>query len=489
MTESAANPDITPEPVLDRFYRWEEPDASVTVHLKPEMVDHLQASVLFGVDSARSAGNEVGGVLLGRRSLENGRTRIVVEEFEAVPREGQNHPHYAVTSRDAARFQAVLARGRQGTGRSVVGYYRSHNRAGLFLSADDLTLIRRFFPEPDQVFLILKTLPNRACTAGFFFWKDGEIQSEFTNSEVPLIPIAACAVGEDPPLAQAVNGNGPVPPTPGTERSGRRLWIAALLVATGATTLVVGLARHHPPRPHLDGGSGRAPAATAKGMPPASGAKPEPASVSNKSVTTTSQTSPIPTSSRKGRAPVGSLEFPPTADAVPPTRRQLSIPSVSKAQPAPPDLPLDASPSETAAAPPVPALQLSLPASPIAPPIEAPRTNPEPVTSLPPVPVEAHPLIGPQVIHEATPAVPRGVGLRITTDAQVNVEVNIDDKGRVTSARVVSTKGAAAALLTIEALKAAQLFRFRPAQQNGHNVSSVMVLTFHFEPTAQMKEE
>jgi TonB family protein len=92
------------------------------------------------------------------------------------------------------------------------------------------------------------------------------------------------------------------------------------------------------------------------------------------------------------------------------------------------------------------------------------------------------------VIHEATPAVPRGVGPRITSDTQVNVEVNIDDKGRVTNARVVSTKGAAAALLTIEALKAAQLFRFRPAQQNGRNVSSVMVLTFHFEP-AQMKEE
>ena len=129
MTGSAANPGVTLEPALDRFYRWEEPDASVTVHLRPEMVDRLQACVLSGIDSLGGAGREVGGVLLGQSRVENGRTRIVVEEFEGIPCEGQNRPQDAVTSRDAARFQAVLARERKGTGRSVVGYYRSHNRA------------------------------------------------------------------------------------------------------------------------------------------------------------------------------------------------------------------------------------------------------------------------------------------------------------------------------------------------------------------------
>jgi TonB family protein len=164
----------------------------------------------------------------------------------------------------------------------------------------------------------------------------------------------------------------------------------------------------------------------------------------------------------------------------------LNIPSVSKSQPTPPDLPVDGGPADTAVTPPVPSLQLPLSANPIAPPIAAPRTNPDVVTSSkPPVPVETYQLIGPQVVHEVTPAVPRGVGPRITTEVQVNVEVSIDDKGKVTAARIASTRGAAAALLTIEAMKAAQLFRFRPAQQNGHNVPSVMVLTFHFEPTAK----
>jgi len=92
---------------------------------------------------------------------------------------------------------------------------------------------------------------------------------------------------------------------------------------------------------------------------------------------------------------------------------------------------------------------------------------------------------GPQVIHRVPPAVPRGVAPLITTDVQVDVDVTIDANGKVTGARVVSTKGAAAGLLTIEALKAAQLFRFQPAQEDGRNVVSNMVLTFRFAKTAK----
>ena len=102
-----------------------------------------------------------------------------------------------------------------------------------------------------------------------------------------------------------------------------------------------------------------------------------------------------------------------------------------------------------------------------------------------PAALKARTFIGPQAIHEATPAVPSGVAPRIATDVQVNVEVAIDATGRVTGARIASTKGAAAGLLTIEALKAAQLFRFRPALENGRAVPSTMVLTFRFEPTAK----
>ncbi|HMC61974.1 MAG TPA: TonB family protein, partial [Candidatus Solibacter sp.] len=103
----------------------------------------------------------------------------------------------------------------------------------------------------------------------------------------------------------------------------------------------------------------------------------------------------------------------------------------------------------------------------------------------PPASPSAGTFAGPKVMHPVTPAVPRGVGPMITTDVQVDVAVAIDANGKVTSARVASTKGTAAGLLTIEALKAAQLFRFRPARENNRNVASSMILTFRFARTAK----
>jgi outer membrane biosynthesis protein TonB len=81
--------------------------------------------------------------------------------------------------------------------------------------------------------------------------------------------------------------------------------------------------------------------------------------------------------------------------------------------------------------------------------------------------------------------VPRGVGPLITTDVQIDVAVVIDAGGKVVSARVASTNGGAAGLLTIEALKAAQLFRFRPAQENSSYVVSSTILTFRFAKTVK----
>jgi TonB family protein len=88
--------------------------------------------------------------------------------------------------------------------------------------------------------------------------------------------------------------------------------------------------------------------------------------------------------------------------------------------------------------------------------------------------------MGPQIIHQVAPAIPLGVAPRVTTDIQIDVTVAIDESGRVTGARVTSKSGAAAGLLTLEALKAAQLFRFRPAQENNHAIRSEMLLTFRF---------
>jgi PilZ domain len=195
MKEPAAAAGVTTKPRLEDYYRWVEPESNITVCLKLETVDSLQLAVLRGIDSFSHAGNEVGGILLGRTELDDDRILVFVDDFEPLPCEHGNGRFYALTAGDALQFEAALAQCSARRPRSVVGYYRSHNRDGLFLSKDDLQLIQRHFCEPDNLFLLIKTLPSRACTAGFFFRKNGHVQSEYTDSEVPLIPVSVSSAG------------------------------------------------------------------------------------------------------------------------------------------------------------------------------------------------------------------------------------------------------------------------------------------------------
>jgi hypothetical protein len=117
-----------------------------------------------------------------------------------------------------------------------------------------------------------------------------------------------------------------------------------------------------------------------------------------------------------------------------------------------------------------------------APLITAPTVPPQ--TPDRPLPVERS-FVAPQIVHQVAPAIPLGVGPKITTSIQIDVKVTVDDSGKVIGAHVSSSRGAAAGLLTLEVLKAAQLFRFRPARENDRPVRGEAVLTFRFAPKAQ----
>jgi hypothetical protein len=382
-----------------------------------------------------------------------------------------------------------------------VGYYRSHNRNGLFLSPGDLQLIQRHFPATDNLFLIIKTLRNRACTAGFFFWNDGRIQSEFTHSEAPLIPISASADLESPASPAAVAPEAWLPRPP---EFTRRL-IRGVVITSVAAAVTFAVIRYWAPK-----AAPQTPL-VAQSSSPARTEMPKPASTRQplapspdppKRERATAEGQPA-TTLRGNRTPSISLPLPKTAVATPLAAADpVSLP-VEKAPAAATGSPLNGAPlnlPETVITPPPPAAQppLATPpllaAAPVATPVTPPTVAPPPRAegSAPPSPSIPSPVytrIGPQIIHQAAPAVPRGVGPKITSDVQLDVEVAIDAKGKVTHARVVSTKGAAAGLLAIEALKAAQLFRFQPAQENGRSIASVMVLTFRFDQVGQVNKE
>jgi outer membrane biosynthesis protein TonB len=92
-------------------------------------------------------------------------------------------------------------------------------------------------------------------------------------------------------------------------------------------------------------------------------------------------------------------------------------------------------------------------------------------------------LLAPRLLHQAVPAVPLGVASRIRTEVRLDVSVSVDGDGKVVAAHLVATQGTAAGLLAIEVLKAAQMSRFLPAEQDGKAVPGTIVLTFRFAPS------
>ncbi|MEO8051075.1 MAG: TonB family protein [Acidobacteriota bacterium] len=88
----------------------------------------------------------------------------------------------------------------------------------------------------------------------------------------------------------------------------------------------------------------------------------------------------------------------------------------------------------------------------------------------------------PEFVNEVALEIPPEQRLRVGSDVTVNVSVDVDRAGKVTTAQVASTKGEGADALAPEALKAARGFHFRPARRGKKNVPSQTVLTFKFTP-------
>ncbi len=107
--------------------------------------------------------------------------------------------------------------------------------------------------------------------------------------------------------------------------------------------------------------------------------------------------------------------------------------------------------------------------------VEQPKT--EPVQTVKRTPSESA-----AMLHQISLEIPSDLKSTIKEQAFVNVSVEIDPKGKVTTAEVESTKGEEADLLTDEALRVARRFRFRPSRQGSKTVASQMVLTFVFDP-------
>jgi proteasome lid subunit RPN8/RPN11 len=127
----------------------------------------------FAVAHRHAAGSvaEIGGLLLGGICSWDDATHV--EVFVALPAEWTRAgpAHLTLT---AESWAGMLARKeREHPAMTIVGWYHSHPRMGIFLSEMDLDIHRGFFREPWHVALVINGQDRRA---GCFAWQDGKVR-------------------------------------------------------------------------------------------------------------------------------------------------------------------------------------------------------------------------------------------------------------------------------------------------------------------------
>src|SRR5579864_5576593 len=110
-------------PKLSDYYIWEDDERPITVQLNYNSIERLQVEALSALERSSSRSIEISGILLGRQEKDGDRIATFVEDFILVR-----------SSKKSAFSEALKQYKSEKQEQSVVGYFRSHVRDGLFLS-------------------------------------------------------------------------------------------------------------------------------------------------------------------------------------------------------------------------------------------------------------------------------------------------------------------------------------------------------------------
>src|SRR5258706_995842 len=155
-------------------YMWAPPGKPVSVHIDLDVVDRIAAEAMRGFGAVPKRGAEVGGLLLG--TIEPGEPAIVrIEDYQPIQCGYRRGPSYLFTAEDRAAFEDACESWMPDASRPsyAVGYFRSHTREGLALAPEDLELMDRHFPAPENVALLIKPFATKVSVGGFFVREDG----------------------------------------------------------------------------------------------------------------------------------------------------------------------------------------------------------------------------------------------------------------------------------------------------------------------------
>jgi len=198
-----------------RHQTWSVPECPFPIESSAAVLDEIRIAAVDAFLSLPHGGAEIGGVLWGTHN------KAGVRILAAHPLECEHAlgPTFTLSDNDHTRLRELLAEGcrdLRAQGLEPVGWYHSHTRSEIFLSAQDVEIHNRYFPGAWQVALVVRPHLMQPVRAGFFFrGPGGAVHADASYGEFVLEPLKEAA---EEPL---------IPASP-PRRSWRWLWWLAI---------------------------------------------------------------------------------------------------------------------------------------------------------------------------------------------------------------------------------------------------------------------
>lgn len=165
-----------------RFYIWNVPGESFSIHLSLEVIQKMTTELLHA--AIEFPPRDICGVLLGR-SLQASHPATVVEDFVYASGEAANGATSSNNDDTLAQMSWKLVRGVE-NGRHIVGFFRSQRDGRLVPNDLDLTNASRLLGEPDNVLLLIGLLQSGESEATFFYWEGAKTQYHGRGAPFPF---------------------------------------------------------------------------------------------------------------------------------------------------------------------------------------------------------------------------------------------------------------------------------------------------------------
>jgi hypothetical protein len=204
------------------FGRWSTPEVSLTIEYAVEAMEQIRAAVCDGLQQLAHGGMEVGGVLFGLRAGNS----IRILKWRPIACEHAEGPSLRLSARDRIGLTRLLEEAKSDpelAGMQPLGWFLSHPRSDIFMTAADLEIFGGFFPEPGQVTLVLRPSRLGPARAGFFVREaDGTLKADSSHKDFTVEPLHRGAPPVErrkaerrvlplPPLVQAEQRSAPRP--------------------------------------------------------------------------------------------------------------------------------------------------------------------------------------------------------------------------------------------------------------------------------------